>query len=123
MQRGNQTIIENITASNTSSVPTGGTIPSSGVIVLVENIEELALYIELTDGGSADVDIKVHVKPKGVTWHEAETFALENLENETGDRYIPIFSDAWLYDAVFVEVIVNSGTASVDVEAIYKYRG
>ena len=125
MERGYKNLIVDLTASNTADIPTGSAIGSdSATFVVPTNVKELSLSIMLTDGGSADVDIKIHALPiDGSGWHELTMFALENLESETQDRFDPIFTDAWVYLALFVEIIVNAGTASVDVNALYTFGG
>jgi len=123
MERGYKNLIENLTASNTANVPTGTSIGNDPhTFVLPTNIKDLSISCMLTDGGGADVDVKIHALPiDNSGWHELAMFALNNLESETQDRYDPIFTDAWLYSAIFVEIVVNAGTASVDVNALYTF--
>ena len=112
-----QVLVDDATASTTA--PTGTTIGAQA-LAIPENIRDLALKFLLSGVTTPDVDVDVHVLDHDGSWRLESSFSLEDLEDESGDLYLPIASDAWLYKAVQPVFTLNSGAATMRCVATYR---
>lgn len=127
MQTSSTQILSAITATNTVLAPSGTSIPAdrSDILKIVQGVRHLAFNIELTDTGGADVDVKLHLKPRGGNWYEDTTAALLNLEAETNpdDTYLFEVTSPFIFEAAFIEIISVAGTFKLNATAIYDWGG
>lgn len=118
-----QALIAAATATNPVAAPSGTTLAiGTSEIVVPENCVEFGLRFKLSGVAAPDVDVDVYAFDRGDNgeWLLLSSFSLANLELEDDYLYSPLFSDPWKHAGIAVRMVLNSGVATMNCDAVMK---
>lgn len=107
-------------AVGTTDAPTGTDLAKA--LAIPHNVDDIGLDFRIRSGTTPDVDVKLFVLGHDGDWYELESVALQNLQDETGDRYIFALSHPQLYKAIQPQMILNSGSVVMDCFVVIRTK-